>query len=278
MADRWRPPTARFLFRKRSLAAMVALAACSNGGGSTTDIGPPTTSIALTAPVASTAAIPTTIPTAPTTATPDLSTFTLAPDETLVAESAAPVDIYESPAAMAVARTIDEVTILGSPTVFRVETGPLNGWVQLALPGRPNGAIGWAKADQFQYRVTDQIIRIDLSNRSLSYEEAGEEKLTTAVAVGSVGNPTPAGLFFVTDVVQLTDPSGPWGPFAFGLSARSDTITEFNGGDGIIGIHGTNRPAKIGEAVSLGCVRVPNEVITRLVEVVDLGVPVLIEA
>jgi lipoprotein-anchoring transpeptidase ErfK/SrfK len=62
------------------------------------------------------------------------------------------------------------------------------------------------------------------------------------------------------------------------LSARSDTVTEFNGGDGIIGIHGTNRPNSIGEAQSLGCVRLPNDVILELSELLSVGSPVTIKA
>ena len=70
------------------------------------------------------------------------------------------------------------------------------------------------------------------------------------------------------------NPTGPWGPWAFGLSAYSDVVTEFNGGNGIIGIHGTNRPGSIGYAQSLGCVRVPNDVALELGELISAGVPV----
>ena len=48
------------------------------------------------------------------------------------------------------------------------------------------------------------------------------------------------------------------------------------GGDGQIGIHGTNQPASIGNAVSHGCVRVPNEIITQLAHNLPLGTPVTI--
>ena len=102
--------------------------------------------------------------------------------------------------------------------------------------------------------------------------------LTTEIGVGSSQNPTPTGRFFVTDTVTMADPNSAWGPHALGLSARSDTITEYNGGDGIIGIHGTNSPWSIGRASSLGCIRVPNDVITRLHEMVRLGTPVEIAA
>jgi lipoprotein-anchoring transpeptidase ErfK/SrfK len=126
------------------------------------------------------------------------------------------------------------------------------------------------------YIVHGELV-VDLSERSLSYYEDGEEVLSTTVAVGSPRNPTPTGSFFVTDNVTLADPDSPWGPHALGLSARSDTITEYNGGDGIIGIHGTNKPGSIGNAASLGCVRVPNDVITRLHELIAVGTPVEIE-
>jgi lipoprotein-anchoring transpeptidase ErfK/SrfK len=76
----------------------------------------------------------------------------------------------------------------------------------------------------------------------------------------------------------MVDPNSPWGPHALGLSGRSDSISEYNGGDGIIGIHGTNRPASIGEAASLGCVRLPNDVITLIHQMVPIGTPVEIRA
>jgi lipoprotein-anchoring transpeptidase ErfK/SrfK len=100
----------------------------------------------------------------------------------------------------------------------------------------------------------------------------------TTVAVGSSHDPTPTGSFFITDTVTLADPNSPWGPHAFGLSARSETISEYNGGDGIIGIHGTDQPGSIGNAASLGCVRVPNDVITELHDVIPIGTPVEINA
>jgi lipoprotein-anchoring transpeptidase ErfK/SrfK len=79
----------------------------------------------------------------------------------------------------------------------------------------------------------------------------------------------------VTDKLA-TGEDGAYGPFALGLSAHSDVLTEFAGGDGQVGIHGTNDPATIGQAVSHGCVRVTNDVITRLEALVSLGTPVTI--
>jgi lipoprotein-anchoring transpeptidase ErfK/SrfK len=100
--------------------------------------------------------------------------------------------------------------------------------------------------------------------------------IDTPVAIGSQENPTPAGDFYVTDVIDTANAGGAYGPYALGLSAHSETLSEFAGGDGEIGLHGTNQPASIGNAVSHGCVRVPNDVVVRLVGMLALGSPVTI--
>jgi len=207
-----------------------------------------------------------------------LSTATVPAHTTLVAMTVGDTDIYETRTSTQPMLTMPHTTLLGTITVLEVVEGPTDGWALVRLPVRPNGTQGWVRAEDLMLYVVDSKVEIDLSDRTLTYYEGGEEVLSTAVAVGSDRNPTPVGEFFVTDNVTLANPGSPWGPHAFGISARSDTITEYNGGDGIIGIHGTNRPASIGNAASLGCVRVPNEVITTLHEIVPIGTPVEITA
>jgi lipoprotein-anchoring transpeptidase ErfK/SrfK len=89
--------------------------------------------------------------------------------------------------------------------------------------------------------------------------------------------PTPFGLYYVTELLKQSDPAGPYGPYAFGLSAHSDVLHEFAGGNGEIGIHGTNDPSAVGTNVSHGCIRVYNSVISRLAHELPLGTPVRIE-
>jgi L,D-transpeptidase catalytic domain len=55
-------------------------------------------------------------------------------------------------------------------------------------------------------------------------------------------------------------------------------LSNFGGGEGVIGIHGTNAPGKLGSNVSHGCVRVSNDVILRLSKTLPLGTPVEIIA
>jgi lipoprotein-anchoring transpeptidase ErfK/SrfK len=98
--------------------------------------------------------------------------------------------------------------------------------------------------------------------------------LRTKIAKGRAVSPTPTGRYFVTDLLRPPDPQGFYGPYALGLSAHSPVYTTFAGGDGQVGLHGTNQPSVLGTDVSHGCIRVANPVITRLARLVPLGTPV----
>ncbi len=117
---------------------------------------------------------------------------------------------------------------------------------------------------------------VDLAARELTVWVDGVVDRVIEAAIGSDENPTPTGSFYVVDKLDTTDDGGAYGPYAFGLSAHSETLTEFGGGDGQIGIHGTNDPTSLGQAVSHGCVRLPNDAITHLATELPLGTPVVI--
>lgn len=235
----------------------VALAACSAAAA------PPTASTVTT--------LPTT-----TTSTTVATTSTTRPAGWTAARARGPLAVFDRPRAEEPVRTLDPTTVLGTPSVVLVREMRRDGWLRVLLPGRPNGAEGWVRAaDVDLFTGTSEIV-VTLGALTLEVIVDGETVLTTPVAIGKPASPTPTGLFFVTDAVRVTSPDGPWGPYALGLSARSDTITEFGGADGIIAIHGTSRPDSIGTAGSLGCVRVPNETILRIAELAGVGTPVLI--
>jgi lipoprotein-anchoring transpeptidase ErfK/SrfK len=196
----------------------------------------------------------------------------------LAARAHGPLDVYDAPGAIEPKLKLDETTILGTVTVLGVVTPPVAGWVEVMLPVRPNGSTGWVRADLVSLYVADSRIVVDLTARQLVYLVDGVAVLETEVGIGSRYNQTPPGEYFVTDSVTLADPNSPWGPHALGISARSETITSFNGGDGIIGLHGTNNPGSIGGDISLGCVRLPNDMITALHSMVPIGIRVEILA
>jgi lipoprotein-anchoring transpeptidase ErfK/SrfK len=253
------------------LSIMLFLVACS--GGETEP---------LPEVVESAVATTTTIPADTTTTTdpgPVWEGFaaTVTTEPTLAVLAHGPLDIHKSPADSEAWMSIEETTVLGTSTVLGVVAPPNDGWVEVMLPVRPNGSTGWVRTDNVSLYVVDGEIVVDLTQRHLIYLVDGVEVLKTDVGIGSEHNQTPSGHYFVTDNVTLADPNSPWGPHALGISARSDTITEFNGGDGIIGIHGTNNPGSIGDNISLGCVRVPNEMITLLHQLVPIGTRVTVK-
>ena len=257
-----------------------ALAACSQTSAAAPSTTTATTTTTTEAATPTTVDYPTEVEPAPDVRPVfgGLGVDTLADGMTLVAKAAGETEVYEVPGAEEPWITLAETTIVGTPTVLSIVEGPTDGWAKVMLPVRPNGTLGWVKTQGMLLYVVDGRVVVNLSNKTLTYYQQGEVVLETTVAIGSDRNPTPTGSLFITDNVTLADPSSPWGPYAFGLSARSDTITEYNGGDGIIGIHGTNRPNSIGSAASLGCLRIDNDVITQLHEMIPIGTPVEIMA
>ena len=145
-------------------------------------------------------------------------------------------------------------------------------WYRISLPGRPNGRTGWIPAGSVDLKPTRKEIVIDRSERTLELRNAGRVVLRTRVAVGASGMETPLGRFYVMAKFRPTTPA--LGAFAFETSAYSK-LSEWPGG-GIVGIHGTNSPSLLGQAVSHGCIRVANEAILRLRALVPVGTPIRI--
>ena len=169
--------------------------------------------------------------------------------------------------------TLPGATSYGTKRVMLVEA-IVGDWVQVRLPTRPNHRLGWVRSNDVTVQDVDPVVHIDLEARTLTVIAEDAILAQATVAVGSTENPTPVGTFYVTDKLETPDPEGAYGPYAFGLSGYSETLSEFAGGNGQIGIHGTNDPTSIGQAVSHGCIRLSNELATWLVEVLPLGTPV----
>jgi hypothetical protein len=218
---------------------------------------------------------PTTTTTAPAADEADEADPADPADGAVVARSDSEVEIHPAPDAEP-SHVLPPATSFGSPRALLV-VDEQEEWLEVSLPERPNGSTGWVRRDAVELQTVDQAIEIDLEARTLTLLEEGEEVAATTVAIGTPENPTPTGDFYVVDKLDTGEPDGAYGPFAFGLSAYSETLTEFGGGDGQVGIHGTNDPASIGEDVSHGCVRVPNEVADMLNEALYLGTPVTIK-
>jgi hypothetical protein len=149
-------------------------------------------------------------------------------------------------------------------------------WLQVRLPGRPNGRTGWIRRQETVSFWTSWHIVVNTSLRQVTvYQHSRRARVFKAV-VGKASTPTPRGEFFVEESIRL--PAGAVGaPFALALSARSTVFQEFAGGPGQIALHGlTNVGGTLGTAVSHGCVRLDNDAMRWLVARIGPGVPVTI--
>lgn len=167
-------------------------------------------------------------------------------------------------------------TAQGGPLVLRATGLPVNDWIEVLLPIRPNGTIGWVKIDSVELTQNPYRIDLDVNEHELTIFRDKTEVLRTKVSIGTGATPTPIGDFYLIELLEAPDPTGIYGPYAYGLSGFSESLSSFNGGEGVIGIHGTNQPQLLGTDVSHGCVRVDNEIITVMSAFLPLGTPVSI--
>jgi lipoprotein-anchoring transpeptidase ErfK/SrfK len=145
------------------------------------------------------------------------------------------------------------------------------------LPTRPNGSSGWVPRSELRVFRDPYRVKIDLRRHRLTAWRDGSVVVRAPVGVGRAVTPTPAGTYFIVSRIRPYDPGSVYGAFAFGLSAHSNVFTRFGfGGDGRIGLHGTNDPSGVGHDVSHGCIRMTNRVILRLARILPLGTPVTI--
>lgn len=174
------------------------------------------------------------------------------------------------------------LNVNGVPTVFgvlarRVDERCRTTWYRVQLPLRPNGVTGWVRArDVTTAPVTTRIV-VDLSDRRVTLYDRGRRVQSARAGIGSAATPTPTGRYYVNQRLIPSDPSGPFGPGAIGISAFSEVLTGWAQG-GPIAIHGTNRPDLIGQAVSNGCIRLRNDELRRMFDRVLAGTPVLVRA
>lgn len=197
-------------------------------------------------------------------------------DTSLVAQSrVSTVKVYSSPTSSSLAGTLHNPLPSGAPLVFLVQERRSER-LRVLLPLRPNGSQGWIRATDVTLFQHDYRMVISTGKHTLTLFKAGAVLLRIPVGLGTNGTPTPGGVFYTKELLRPSNPDGAFGPYAYGLSGYSEVLTSFLGGDGEIGLHGTNEPSSIGKNVSHGCIRLSNANITKLARLLPLGVPVQI--
>jgi len=149
-------------------------------------------------------------------------------------------------------------------------------WYRVRLPIRPNNSTGWVRAaDLTATRALTTYLVVYRKLFTATLYRNGRPIFRTRIGVGKPYWPTPTGDFYIREVLTgFGDPF--YGPVAFGTSARSAVLTDWEGGGGVIGIHGTNSPQILPGRVSHGCIRMRNPSIVRLLRLMPLGTPLAI--
>ncbi|MGJ3247233.1 MAG: L,D-transpeptidase [Elainellaceae cyanobacterium] len=121
---------------------------------------------------------------------------------------------------------------------------------------------------------------IDLSDRQVHAYQRGQIYRSYSIAVGKAGWETPMGEFSVIEkrlnpswqhpITNEVIPPGPLNPLG------SHWIAFWSNGRNKIGFHGTNQSDLIGQAVSHGCVRMHNDDIEEIYDLVEIGTPVIV--
>lgn len=146
-------------------------------------------------------------------------------------------------------------------------------WVKVRLAKLPNSSVGWVRRrDLGAYRLVRTRLLINRGAFTATLYRAGKKVFRARIGVGQSQWPTPRGEYYIRMKLCCYG-NAIYGPFAFGLSARSAVLTDWPGG-GFIGIHGTNSPGLIPGRISHGCIRLRNGDITRLNRLLSVGTPV----
>jgi lipoprotein-anchoring transpeptidase ErfK/SrfK len=149
-------------------------------------------------------------------------------------------------------------------------------WVDVRLPGRPNGSTGWITTAGTIPSWTQWRLSVSLGARLVTVYDRGRITHRFPAVVGAPSTPTPQGQFFIEEGLSLSSQAA-GAPFALATSARSNVLQEFDGGPGQIALHGMdNLAGALGTASSHGCIRLDSAAITWLATHIGAGVPLSI--
>jgi lipoprotein-anchoring transpeptidase ErfK/SrfK len=183
------------------------------------------------------------------------------------------VELHQSPGGE-VAHEVGRRTEFGSPTVYSI-AARRGRWAGVPTPYLANDQLAWVRLDRRKVGIgaTRYAIAVDLSARRAQVRHDGRVISDFPVTVGMPGAETPTGRFAVTDTFRGgLDPA--YGCCAVALTARQPHLPSGWIGGNRIAIHGTAGP--LGIAASHGCVRAPDSEVSKIVDRVPLGSPVVI--
>lgn len=201
------------------------------------------------------------------------------------------VAVYNSATDTQPSLTLKNPLPSGAPLTFLVD-GQTSTRYKVLLPIRPNGRTGWVDPAQVKKFAHDYRLVVELGAHRLTAYKGDTVILSDKIATGTDQKPTPNGRYYIKELLKpcydtkepdgstkcVQNDAGPYGPYAYGLSGFSPVVQHFNGGDDVIGLHGTDQPQSLGKDFSHGCIRMSNAAISTLAKILPLGTPVIVRA
>ena len=247
-----------------ALAIVIAVAVASGCSSSSSG------SAASSSPVSSTAAAP---PAPPAPFTP-----------ARVAKLMLPAPALSTPGGAVVEQMETSIRPGGGPTQLLVldrrrRQGEM--WLRVLLPSRPNGASAWIPRNDARVSTTPWRVVISLADRRVYALRRDRVVRSFPVVIGASKTPTPTGRFAIAERIELPDPTQFYGSWMLTLTAHSNVLNTFAGGDGRVALHGrggASLSVPVGTAGSHGCVRMRNADIAWLARRTAPGTPVVVAA
>lgn len=208
-----------------------------------------------------------------TTVTPSTTTTAVAPVAKVAQANAEVIDVFPDETADVPARQVtaaDATSAPGIPIVLLVKQEGEDR-LEVHLPVEPPGSTGWVRRADVTVATVSFRIEVTLGEHRLRVYDGAEVVVDEPVALGTADRPAPGSTYFLKELLQPPDPSGPYGTYAYGLAGFSTDLGSFNTGNGIVGIHGTNDASVLGQDTPTGSIRLADEIIQRLVN--DIGLP-----
>jgi lipoprotein-anchoring transpeptidase ErfK/SrfK len=144
-------------------------------------------------------------------------------------------------------------------------------WVKVRVVRRPHGVDTWIPAWATRRKWIAYHLVVDLSSRKLYVYRNGRQAKHFRVVVGARGTETPRGHYYIVDHMRLHN-SWARGVWALATSAYSSKLKHFDGGDGVVALHGRGYlTARVGTAASHGCVRLNDRDVAWLAKHVPNG-------
>jgi lipoprotein-anchoring transpeptidase ErfK/SrfK len=165
----------------------------------------------------------------------------------------------------------------GGALVLRVLAGGADDqWLLVQVPTRPNNSYAWVRSSHFDLGFTNRRIEVDLAGPGkLTVFENAEPIMTAPIVQGRDARPSVRTIGFIENGVPGKRLSPAYGLAVIRMAVFSEALGTFGGGLPHSFLHGTNQPELMGQRVSSGEIRVANDTLESLIDVVSPGTPVI---